>query len=254
MGNKLANKVFISTRPAGQNNELAALLKDEGARLIEMPTIEIQPAKLNFDEEDMLQHINQFSWIVFSSPNGIRFFFEKLYEVNGSYYLPASIKIATVGSKTSSVLSEYGHETTLENPGNTGEDLGQELLKAINSEDFILFPQGNMARGSTASIVSQKAECINLVVYQNTLPHELNTEALKQIIKNQYDSILLTSPSSFNNLLKVLADKTDLKKLRLICIGTTTASEVVSKGIQPLSTAKMSTIDGIFESILETAK
>ena len=252
MGNKLTNKVFVSTRPTGQNKELSRLIENENGKLIELPTIEIVSANLTYEDEELLQHINQFSWIVFSSYNCIRFFFDKLYEVNGSYYLPSSIKIATIGNKTSKILIEYGHETTLENAGSTGEDLAQELLKAVNSDDYILFPEGNLARGTIAEIVSKKAECAKLVVYSNELPKNIDTKIANQIINDRYSSIILTSPSCFNNLLKILDNKSNEKNLRLICIGATTASEVRSKGITPLATAKIATVDGIFDTILET--
>nr|MDA3930750.1 uroporphyrinogen-III synthase [Prolixibacteraceae bacterium] len=110
----LKNKTFISTRPANQNKELANLLEANGAILLEMPTIEIKPVTLSLDEEDMLEHINQFSWIVFTSPNGIRYFFKKLYEITGSYELPSSMKTAVVGIKTNQVLNEFGHDATFE--------------------------------------------------------------------------------------------------------------------------------------------
>ena len=251
MGLFLENKVFISTRPAGQNSELKTLLNSKGAQLLELPTIEIRPSELSLDEEDMLEHINQFTWIVFTSPNGIRFFFKKLYEITGSYALPSSIKTAVVGKKTSHVLSEFGHESTLENKGTTAEDLAEELLKAINSDDVLLFPEGDMARQTVSEIASRHAECVNLVVYKNQLPKFVDKEILNKIIKNDYESIILTSPSCFINLISLLNQKTDIKKLKLVCIGTTTASEVIEKGIEPVATATMTSASGIVDAILE---
>ena len=250
MTHLLQNKVFISTRPEGQNGELKQLLEAQGAKLLEMPTINIQPTALTVDEEDLLIHINQFSWIVFTSPNGIRFFFQKLNEVTGSYYLPPSIKLASVGRKTSKLLLEYGHETTLENPGNTGEDLAEELSKAINEEDALLFPEGDLARGVIAERLEGTASCEKIVVYQNKLPESINQTGVKQIINGKYDGIILTSPSGFNNLVTILNGKTDLTKLKLICIGSTTALEVSNNGLKPLATAKMSSAGGIVDAIL----
>lgn len=250
MSNLLQHKTFISTRPAGQNEELKILLESHGAQLLEMPTIEILPANLSSEDEESLNHINQFSWIVFTSPNGIRFFFDKLNEVTGSYYLPPSIKLATVGKKTSDILLGYGHETTLHNPGNTGEDLANELMKAINSEDAVLFPEGDLARGVITKMISAVATCENMVVYQNSLPVNVNSDALQRIIKNQYEGIILTSPSGFNNLLALLKNNTNRQKLKLICIGSTTASEVLANGLTPMATARVSSAEGIVEAIL----
>ena len=251
MSNLLRNKVFISTRPADQNKELKNLLEKEGAKLLEMPTINIQSNDLTGKEEDMLIHINQFSWIVFTSPNGIRFFFQKLNEITGSYYLPSSIKLASVGKKTSRLLMEYGHEVTIENPGNTSEDLTEELLKAVNEEDSILFPEGDLARGVIADRLSETASCETLVVYKNTIPTHINQNILTQIIKGKYDGIILTSPSGFNNLMTILNNKTETQKLKLICIGSTTASEVTLNGFKPVAIARMSSAEGIVEVILD---
>lgn len=250
MGKQLIHKTFISTRPKGQNKELKIRLENEGAKLLELPTIEIKAATLTFEQEDMLQHISQFSWIVFSSVFGVQFFFEKLYELNGSYYLPASIKIATIGSKTSSVLSKYGQESTLENPGETGTDLAHELINAINNEDFILFPEGDLSRRTITEIVSKKAECVNLVMYHNSIPNTFNSEILDLIINDQYDGIILSSPSGFNNLISIVKHKLNPQKLKLICIGTTTETEVLVNNIIPIARAETSNIEGIVHAIL----
>lgn len=250
----LKNQEFISTRPEGQNNELRNLIEAEGGKLLEMPTIEIKAANLSIDEEDMLDHISQYSWIVFTSPNGIRYFFKKLYEITGSYELPSSIKTAVVGRKTSRVLADFGHEATFVNPGNTAEDLAEELEKAINSDDLILFPEGDIAQNVISQRLSKIADCVNLIVYVNDIPKTINKEFLNKIINDQYEAIILTSPSTFNNLMIALKNKIQANKLRLICIGNTTANEVINSGLKPIATASMSNIAGIFDAILEYSK
>jgi uroporphyrinogen-III synthase len=52
MSKLLENKVFISTRPAGQSAELESLLAEESATLVSMPTIEVRPLPLD-----------EFSWL-----------------------------------------------------------------------------------------------------------------------------------------------------------------------------------------------
>ena len=129
--------------------------------------------------------------------------------------------------------------------------MSEELLKAINQEDQILFPEGDLARGNISEILSPHAECVNMVVYKNSMPKNINKEHLNSIINNEYSHIILTSPSSFINLTKALKGKADLKQLRLICIGSTTASEVELNNIKPAAIARMSNAQGIFDSIVE---
>jgi uroporphyrinogen-III synthase len=251
MENRLSKRIFISTRPKNQNDDLRRLIENEGAELLEMPTIDLQPAVLGEKEMALFKQPDQFSWIVFTSPSGIHFFFHFLKEITGSYYMPASVKIAVVGQKTEQLLPEYGHESTLTNPGNTGAELAVEIKKAINKSDRLLFPEGNLARGVVAEVLSAIAPCTSLLVYQNNMPEVIDQNILQTIIRNQYDAIILTSPSGFVNLIQALPSDVDHKLLRLICIGTTTEAEVRSKGLVPVATAAMSNAQGIVQTILE---
>lgn len=251
MKSRLSDKIFISTRPKNQNDELRKLIENEGAQLLEMPTIELQAAALDEEGLATFQHIGIFSWIVFTSPSGIHFFFSFLKEISGSYYLPASVKIAVVGKKTEQLLTEYGHEASLTNPGNTGAELAMEMKKAVNHNDHILFPEGSLARGVVAEALSEITSCIPLVVYHNSMPETVDQQILHRIVEDQYDDIILTSPSGFINLLQVLPADFNYKRLRLICIGTTTEAEVRSKGLVPVATAAMSNTQGIVQTILE---
>lgn len=251
MERSLSNKIFISTRPKSQNDELLKLLESRGALFLEMPTIDLQAASLNEQEKKLFNEIEKFSWIVFTSPSGIQFFFQFLKESTGSYYLPASLKIAVVGKKTEKLLSDYGHEASLTNPGNTGAELAVEMLKAVNHNDHILFPEGSLARGVVAEALSDITTCTPLVVYHNTMPETVDQHILQRIVEDQYDDIILTSPSGFVNLLQVLPADFNHKLLRLICIGTTTEAEVRSKGLIPVATAAMSNAQGIVQTILD---
>lgn len=254
MDKALENKTFISTRPQGQNDELKALIGMHGGKLLELPTITITPNELESSAIQILQNINQFSWIVFTSPNGIRYFFKNLENINGNHQLPPSIKTAVVGNKTLQVLKEFGHQATLLNPGTTGAELAKEMLKVVNPEEAILFPEGDLARSVIAKTLSKIASCTQIVLYRNKLPETIDQDILQIIVDDLYHSIILTSPSSFNNLVIALNNRISLNKLRLICIGTTTANEVIKNNIKPISTAAMTSSQGIVDAILQHSK
>jgi uroporphyrinogen-III synthase len=246
----LINKTFISTRPSGQNEELRSLLEQEGANFIEMPTIEIEPAPLNDSDRELLRHIDRFSWIVFTSPNGVRFFFQNFNETIKNTQLPVALKIAVIGIKTAAVLEQYGYHATLINPGNTGKELGKELLEITTKDDNFLFPEGNLARRNICTLLAQKAKCTNLIVYHTVNPKYIDLNILNRIKKHQYELIILTSPSGFNNLIKAIDEQLSPKELKFICIGTTTANEVKAKGYTPFLTAQKASAEGIYESLL----
>ncbi|MCF8361450.1 MAG: uroporphyrinogen-III synthase [Prolixibacteraceae bacterium] len=240
-----SNRNIISTRPKGQNSELKKLLEQQGYTLLELPMIEIHRAKLSHSDFEKLENIQQYNWIVFTSPNGIRHFFHHYKNSSGTNSLPENIKTAVVGTTTQKILEEHGSKPTLVNPGNTGKELAEFMLDKITETDRILFPEGNLARGVISGILSKKARCESLVVYENRMPKVIDEEILQKIIDNQYEFIILTSPSGFINLKKTLTGRTDLAELRLVSIGTTTSAEVEAHGLKPYVTANMSNAQGI---------
>lgn len=250
MDKLLENKVFISTRPAGQSSELENLLSKESATLVTMPTIEIKPLPLDEFALEQLKNLDSFNWIVFTSPNGLKYFFASLFEIQNNYVLPEHLKIGVVGKKTAAHLECYGTSASFINLGNTAEDFASDFFNRVSPGERVLFPIGNLARSVIEDKISQKATCIRVLFYETILPDTINTEALQLILKDQYDMIVLTSPSGCNNLLQLTDGKIDPAKLRLVCIGQTTSAEVIRNGIEPLITAGTANSQGIYTAII----
>lgn len=250
MSKLLENKVFISTRPAGQSAELENLLSEESAVLISMPTIDVRPLPLNEEAWLHLKNLDIFNWIVFTSPNGLRYFFAALFELQNNYVLPEHLKIAVVGKKTAAHLECYGTSASFINLGNTAEDFSADFIHRVNPGDKVLFPIGNLARSVIEDQISKKATCVRILFYETVLPETVNDNSLQLILEDQYDMIVLTSPSSCNNLLHLLSGKIDPSTLRLVCIGQTTSAEVIRNGIEPLITAGTANSQGIYSAIL----
>ncbi len=250
MGKLLENKVFISTRPSGQSAELENLLAEESATLISMPTIEVRSLPLDDSAWSHLKNLDSFNWIVFTSPNGLRFFFIALFELQNHYGLPDHLKIAVVGKKTAAHLECYGTSASFINLGNTAEDFVTDFFHRVNPGEKVLFPIGNLARSVIEDKISKKAFCTRILFYETILPEIINESALQLILDDQYDMIVLSSPSCCNNLLHLVSGKTDPAKLRLVCIGQTTSAEVIRNGIEPLITAGTANSQGIYSAIL----
>jgi len=250
MGTLLENRVFISTRPPGQSAELESLLMEESATLISMPTIEVKPLPL--DEFSLLQmrNLDSFNWIVFTSPNGLRFFFASLFELQGNYGLPEHLRIAVVGKKTAAHLECYGTSAAFINLGNTAEEFVADFYHRVIPGERVLFPIGNLARTVIEDRISKKAICTRILFYETILPETVDNSLLQLITEDKYDMIVLTSPSSFTNLLHLISGKSDPSTLRLVCIGQTTSSEVIRNGIEPLITAGTANSQGIYSAIV----
>jgi len=248
----LQNKLFISTRPAGASGELNRLLHEAGATLLEFPLIKIKPAPLSSQEKQLFSKLEQFQWMILTSANGVRYFFEILQEVTGAQKLPESLQIATIGEKTSYTLKKFGYSATFVNPGSTAEDFVEpfaQLIQTFGIKQKIVLPLGNLARTVIEDHLEKLADCTRINIYQTETPENVDKSIAEKIENEKYDMLIFTSPSGIQNFLKLFPGKKN-KNIRMACIGETTANSARKNGFHPLAMAQNSSAAGLVESIV----
>ena len=252
MTQPLQNKLFISTRPAGSSDELSRLLHQAGATLLEFPLIETKAANLSAVEKKHFSRLEAFDWLVLTSPNGVRYFFEILQEITGNHKLPDDIQIAVIGEKTRKTLEKFGYRATFVNPGSTAENFAEPFARQIftaGSNPKVVLPIGNLARTVIENHLKKFADCTRINIYRTEMPEEVNSEIAEYFEKEKYEMLIFTSPSGIENFLK-LFPKMNIQNIRLACIGETTAKAAREKGFNPQVVAQNSSSAGIVESIL----
>jgi len=248
----LQNKLFISTRPAGTSDELSRLLNEAGATILEFPLIEIKPSNLSNEEKSYFTRIEEFQWLILTSPNGVHYFFEILKKVKGNQHLPETLQVAVIGKKTQKTLAKFGYSAAFVNPGSTAEDFAEPFsshIKASGTKPKVILPLGNLARTVIQYHLEKLADCTRINVYLTEMPETMNTDIADRIENEKYDMLIFTSPSGIQNFMK-LFPKLIEKKIRMACIGETTANAAREKGFRPLVVAQNSSSAGIVESIL----
>lgn len=252
----LQDKIFISTRPEGQSDELAQLFSSAGATVVEMPLVKIHSLQLTENEKKCFTQLHYFHWLIFTSSNGVRYFFENLQEIQRNHVLPKSLQLAVIGTKTEQVLTHFGYKATFINPRSTGEDFADAFVSVLKNKSFkpnVLLALGNLARTVIQEQLNEIAVCTRLNLYETLPPDSLNENLLQLISKDQYEMLLFTSPSGVHNFLK-LAGEIQAQKIRMACIGETTSKVAIENNISPIVVAKNSTVVGLFESVLNYYK
>ena len=72
----LFGKRIVVTRTREQASQLSQKLIENGADVLEIPTIRIAPSDHKEDIVDALLELNSYDWLVFTSPNGVTAFFD----------------------------------------------------------------------------------------------------------------------------------------------------------------------------------
>lgn len=243
----LHGKIIISTQSEESFTEFAKPLEDFGAKVISFPMISVGKSIISEQESVILKNIQTFDWLIFTSKNGIIFFFKKLEAFN----LLSNIKIAVIGQKTAKELEKYGKVANYISKSNISETFAKELKNnVITKNSKVLLLLGNLAGSTIEKELEGFANITRINCYETTKPDNINKHYLEAINNAKYDIIIFTSSSGFHNFVEVFNCNENLKKLKIGSIGKSTTKAIEEYGVKPLFTAQQSNIEGIIDEIL----
>ena len=96
----LFGKRIVVTRAREQASRFMAALSDLGAECIEFPTIEIVPPESFDDLDRAIEDIESYQWLLFTSVNGVRYFFQRLDVLGRDIRSLKDILVGAIGPKT----------------------------------------------------------------------------------------------------------------------------------------------------------
>jgi uroporphyrinogen-III synthase len=237
----LKNKTVLITRSANQSADFVHQLHNLGATTILLPLI--QTAATNQSELKRVFNSDNFDWIIFTSTNAVKFFFNSIE--------PKSIssKIAAVGEKTKRALKEIGIPTDFIPSQFTAKQLANEL--PISENDSILIPRSDLAKNESVEILENKLCTVTTIsIYKNS-PKNYSSLELKKLFHQEIDYITFTSSSIVNTF---IALEIQLNNEKIICIGPETAKSALANKLPVSAIANPHTIEGMVQSILLIAR
>jgi uroporphyrinogen III methyltransferase / synthase len=253
----LFGKRILVTRTREQASELVAGLEEYGADCLEYSTIRIQPVDCYDALDEELERLDEYHWILFTSLNGVKYFFERLYAKGMDARNLKGPEIAVVGKSTADLLLHYGVHADLIPAVFTGEGLAESLARpgcggtkyphspgpagAGDSPRNPAWGRGPGDGGAGLSELSGRGR-------QGVLREELR--------KGTIDMVTFTSSSTVRNFLALLEDKEPggvkslMAGVKVAAIGPITAKTVTDSGLKVDVMPKEHTIAAMIEAIV----
>lgn len=229
--------------------KLAMALQDEGAAASVYDYLAIQKTIDPDAWINLKEMLSRYTWIVFTSTNGIRLFFEsmKQYEIDSRSL--AGIKIAVVGSGTKETLKEYGMFADYMPEVYTTKALGEGLVSKLNREDCLLLPRAKKASADLTNCLHANQVIYHELPLYDTKVNEKKCEAARKKVQT-LDYLTFASSSGAEAFLKAgTVDENTFKNGKIVCIGDVTEKTVKSYGFSNVIVAKEYTYQGIVTAI-----
>ncbi len=234
----LYGKKIVVTRTREQASELVSLLEENGANCLEYSTINIKPVDDYRVLDDALKNISSYDWILFTSLNGVAYFFNRLFEQGMDSRSLGGPKLAVVGNATADELKKYGLVADLIPEIFTGEGLAQALLEKKVSAQKILLPRAEIAQEILPQTLTENGALVTIApVYKNVPTKGRKEELREELTSGDIDLLTFTSSSTVTNFLTMIDPASTeelhelLKNTRIAAIGPVTAKTVEENGL-----------------------
>ena len=221
------------TRAPGQAAALSELLRAAGAEVIEAPTIQLAEVDDFRAVDAALGDVRRYAWLVLTSANGVDAMFGRLKTLGLDGRSLVWPKVAAVGSATVAAFAEHGLQPALVPGEAVGEALAEALVREGVSGAKVLLLRSDIARPEIVEVLTAAgAACDDLTIYRTACPASLPAEFVGRFDGGRIDWLTLTSPSSMDNLIRLLGPgRADgLRRIRLASIGPVTTRAIRRAG------------------------
>ncbi len=242
----------LITRPRGKAGQLAGRLSDLGAEPVIFPTIAIRPPGSWVPLDDAVAALSSYDWVVFTSTNGVRFFWERLVRAGGDARAFAGARLAAIGPVTAEQLGLHGLHADLV----PDQYIAEAILDEIGdvSGQRVLLPRADIARPVLAEGLRAVGARVEEVPAYRTMPANVadGEDIRERMAAGEIDVLTFTSSSTVRNFAAALEPLPNLKAGTIVaCIGPITAQTARECGLPVHVSAGEHTIDGLLNALTE---
>lgn len=205
-----------------------------------IPTIKIVEKNLDILEEKFKDF--SYDYLVFTSKNAAKIFFDKLIE-NHDIRDIGKVKIAAIGDRTKKEIEKYNLKVDIVPRNFVGENLLDEMGKFVKKDDKIFFPHSNLSRKKIIYGLDNIGILDEVEIYDNIKEEKLDQDL-------DFDEIIFTSSSCVNNFVEIYGKEALLNK-KIYSIGQITTKTIKNHGLEVYKESKKQSMDSLIEKIGE---
>jgi len=142
----LFGKSIVVTRARAQASDLVSRLAELGAVCHEVPAIRIMPEEDYGPMDRAISEINTYDWLIFTSVNGVDFFFNRLFHAGLDARALGRIRTAVIGPATAERLLGFGIKTDILPDSFRAESVIDAFKKEPVAGKRMLLPRAKEAR------------------------------------------------------------------------------------------------------------
>ncbi len=254
----LFGRRVVVTRTREQASQLSRQLAEQGAEVMEIPTIKVVPPEDRQPLVEAMGALGEYDWVVFTSPNGVTAFFEYFFKAFDDIRVIGRLRFAAVGPATAAKLKELHLAVDAMPEEYVASKVAAAIAKVDGVENLrILCLRAEVAGPDLVAKLEELGAIVDDVACYRTVPEteDINGAAAK-LIEEGADWVTFTSASTVENFHARFDLPALLKRfpsLKTLSIGPETSKALAALGLEPTAEAKPHNLDGMVKALERAA-
>ena len=250
----LWNQTVVVTRSREQASSLVENLEQMGARVLQCPTIRVEPLPSSPDLDAQIATLWKKEWVVFTSTNGVETFWDKLSELRCDARAFGPAMIAAIGPATVAALKQRGINPDFVPESSVSENVAQGLIERGANRGKVLVVRALETREVIETQLRAAGAEVEVAAVYRTVPDLSNVEATRAAIEaGEVNWVSFTSSSTVRNFVEALGAEfvaAHRAQFRVAVIGPITAASAREFGLEPDVEAAAASVEALAEALV----
>jgi uroporphyrinogen-III synthase len=251
----LAGHRVAITRASDQSGLLHGKLAALGAEVVELPLIRVSVEIDKQNLADCLLELGGYDWIIFTSVNGVRHFFDQFFKLFDDIRSLGLLRFACVGEATAQAIRDLHIKVECLPKKATAEALADELIDTGSLDNAkVLAITGNLNRDILVSKLEEARAIVDRLQVYKTERVDLSAEPIAAAFRGTGAHALLFASSSavesYATQLEVLRPAPSAVQPLLGSIGPQTSASLRHHGLPVDFEAKTPGLEALVDALV----
>ncbi|HTD22803.1 MAG TPA: uroporphyrinogen-III synthase [Terriglobales bacterium] len=249
----IGTRVLV-TRTRKQAGTLSTMLRQQGATVLEVPTIEIHPPRSWAQLDEALRRHEDFDWLILTSVNGVEAMAARCRKLRLPTRKLGQLKIAAIGPATRKAIEQHELKVDVVPSEYVAEAVVEKLRHKVKNKRVLLVRAAVARDVIPLQLKKAGAEVKVVEAYQTIVPLS-SRRKLKRIFSNSQQRpnvITFTSSSTVRNFHELVRSlkKEYMQGVATASVGPVTSATLRECGYRVDTQAQQYTMPGLVKAVI----
>jgi len=252
----LAGTRILVGRALHQAGSLSSSLRSLGARVIEIPFIEIRKPQSFAPLDEALVNLQTYEWLILTSANGVEAMWQRLRKLRIPRARLKHLQIAAIGPATRRAITRHALKVKMMPEEYVAESVVKGLHDKVNGKRVLLV-RAKVARDVIPDSLRAAGALIDVVEAYETVVPEKSKPRLRAIFRNKQQRphvVTFTSSSTVRNFAELLGRSkpkgSAFRDVQFASIGPVTSATLRELELPVSIEAREFTMGGLIRAIV----